>query len=149
MCISFLFAGRMCCVHFCSSGRSRVAVCILSPALKSRLQRAFLFFAGRVGCVHSLFGWRSRVLFVFGVHFTADVHNSMDMTARLGRKDRAQARYFGYFPDKYRCMPPEIVPLHVQTYVHRVGRTARAGREGLAYTLLQGYEVKPFKALLR
>jgi hypothetical protein len=36
-----------------------------------------------------------------------------------------------------------------QTYVHRVGRTARAGREGVAYTLLQSYEVKPFKALLR
>ena len=29
------------------------------------------------------------------------------------------------------------VPTHLQTYVHRVGRTARAGRRGKAFTLLK------------
>lgn len=33
------------------------------------------------------------------------------------------------------------VPAHVQTYVHRVGRTARAGRAGHAYTLIKHEEV--------
>ena len=33
------------------------------------------------------------------------------------------------------------VPAHVQTYVHRVGRTARAGKPGTAYTLVRHEEV--------
>ena len=33
------------------------------------------------------------------------------------------------------------VPAHVQTYVHRVGRTARAGKVGYAYTLVRYEEV--------
>ena len=33
------------------------------------------------------------------------------------------------------------VPAHVQTYVHRVGRTARAGKVGHAYTLVRYEEV--------
>lgn len=32
-------------------------------------------------------------------------------------------------------------PNHVETYVHRVGRTARAGKEGTAISLLQVKEV--------
>jgi superfamily II DNA/RNA helicase len=37
----------------------------------------------------------------------------------------------------------------IQTYVHRVGRTARAGAEGVAVTLLTGKEVPHFKEMLR
>lgn len=36
-------------------------------------------------------------------------------------------------------------PNHVETYVHRVGRTARAGKEGTAISLLQVKEVTHFK----
>ena len=32
-------------------------------------------------------------------------------------------------------------PSHFKTYVHRVGRTARAGKKGTAYTLLKHEEV--------
>ena len=39
-------------------------------------------------------------------------------------------------------------PVYLKTYVHRVGRTARAGRIGEAYTLLQPCEVHHFKAML-
>jgi ATP-dependent RNA helicase DDX51/DBP6 len=35
-------------------------------------------------------------------------------------------------------------PVHVKTYVHRVGRTARAGREGHAFTVLRSEEVRYF-----
>mmetsp|Transcript_2966 Transcript_2966/g.5686 ORF Transcript_2966/g.5686 Transcript_2966/m.5686 type:complete len:562 (-) Transcript_2966:40-1725(-) len=34
------------------------------------------------------------------------------------------------------------VPVQVEDYVHRVGRTARAGRKGLAVTLVTQYEIK-------
>ena len=33
------------------------------------------------------------------------------------------------------------VPTNIKTYIHRVGRTARAGKEGHAYTLLIKQEV--------
>ena len=32
-------------------------------------------------------------------------------------------------------------PVYAKTYVHRVGRTARAGKEGAAYTILRKAEV--------
>lgn len=37
------------------------------------------------------------------------------------------------------------MPRHVKTYVHRVGRTARAGKQGLAVTLLLEHEIASFK----
>ncbi|KNC97916.1 uncharacterized protein SPPG_06906 [Spizellomyces punctatus DAOM BR117] len=37
------------------------------------------------------------------------------------------------------------VPTRVKTYVHRIGRTARAGRVGVAYTILEDREVRWFK----
>ena len=39
-------------------------------------------------------------------------------------------------------------PTHLKTYVHRVGRTARAGRAGVAYTLCRGSEEKQFLKML-
>lgn len=36
-------------------------------------------------------------------------------------------------------------PRHVKTYIHRIGRTARAGRPGVAVTLLAPNEVNGFK----
>jgi ATP-dependent RNA helicase DDX51/DBP6 len=41
------------------------------------------------------------------------------------------------------------VPVHVNTYLHRVGRTARAGRRGLAITLLLAKQARHFKAMVR
>lgn len=39
-------------------------------------------------------------------------------------------------------------PHYTKTYVHRVGRTARAGRAGTAITLLQRREVRYFKKMI-
>ena len=39
-------------------------------------------------------------------------------------------------------------PVYLKTYVHRVGRTARAGRAGQAFTLLRPQEVRHFKGML-
>ena len=41
------------------------------------------------------------------------------------------------------------VPVYVKTYVHRVGRTARAGQSGNAYTFLKKEQVRHFKEMLR
>lgn len=40
-------------------------------------------------------------------------------------------------------------PLHAKTYVHRAGRTARAGRSGAVYTLLRSQDAGPFRSMLR
>lgn len=41
------------------------------------------------------------------------------------------------------------VPVYAKTYVHRVGRTARAGKPGSSYTLLRKEEVRHFKETLQ
>jgi len=41
------------------------------------------------------------------------------------------------------------VPSYLKTYVHRCGRTARAGKKGTAYTLVKGEQAKHFKELLK
>lgn len=41
------------------------------------------------------------------------------------------------------------VPVYAKTYVHRVGRTARAGKPGSSYTLLRKEEVRHFKEMLQ
>jgi ATP-dependent RNA helicase DDX51/DBP6 len=40
-------------------------------------------------------------------------------------------------------------PGFVKTYVHRVGRTARAGREGKSFTILSPKEVHHFRELMK
>lgn len=40
-------------------------------------------------------------------------------------------------------------PVHTTTYLHRVGRTARAGQPGSAVTLLRHEDVRHFKNMLR
>lgn len=41
------------------------------------------------------------------------------------------------------------IPLDMRKYVHRVGRTARAGREGQAWSLVEEQEAKWFKGMLK
>ena len=40
------------------------------------------------------------------------------------------------------------MPQFIEKYIHRVGRTARAGRHGEAYTLLEKQEAGYFKRVL-
>ncbi|KAF8766582.1 ATP-dependent RNA helicase DDX51 like protein [Argiope bruennichi] len=47
------------------------------------------------------------------------------------------------------CVISYDVPLHVKRYVHRIGRTARAGKKGTALTLLTEVESSSFKKMLK
>ncbi|KAK9709938.1 ATP-dependent RNA helicase dbp6, variant 2 [Basidiobolus ranarum] len=40
-------------------------------------------------------------------------------------------------------------PMYIKKYIHRVGRTARAGREGVAYTIVEDQEMRYFKSMLQ
>ena len=40
-------------------------------------------------------------------------------------------------------------PKFVKTYIHRVGRTARAGQNGRAITLIENNQLKSFKMMLK
>lgn len=40
-------------------------------------------------------------------------------------------------------------PRHVKTYIHRIGRTARAGKLGTAVTLLTANEINAFQNIIR
>jgi ATP-dependent RNA helicase DDX51/DBP6 len=39
------------------------------------------------------------------------------------------------------------VPIFAKTYVHRCGRTARAGKQGMAISLLKGGQVRQFQRM--
>ena len=41
------------------------------------------------------------------------------------------------------------VPVYMDNYIHRVGRKARAGRHGVAYTLVEKQQARYFKDMLR
>ncbi len=41
------------------------------------------------------------------------------------------------------------VPVHAEDYVHRIGRTGRAGRKGVAYTLVSSADTKHLDAILK
>ncbi|XP_039127177.1 LOW QUALITY PROTEIN: DEAD-box ATP-dependent RNA helicase 1 [Dioscorea cayenensis subsp. rotundata] len=41
------------------------------------------------------------------------------------------------------------MPPYIKTYIHRAGRTARAGQSGMCFTLLRKNEVKRFKKMLQ
>ncbi|XP_017775214.1 PREDICTED: ATP-dependent RNA helicase DDX51 [Nicrophorus vespilloides] len=47
------------------------------------------------------------------------------------------------------CIISYHAPKVVQTYVHRAGRTARAGKEGLALTIASGQHAEKFKSFVR
>lgn len=51
--------------------------------------------------------------------------------------------------DDVKCVINYDAPQYIRTYVHRVGRTARAGKAGLAFTLLLGVQEKNFLQMLR
>jgi superfamily II DNA/RNA helicase len=88
----------------------------------------------------------------------AALHGDMDQSARLRTLTafRAQEVKFLIASDvAARGLDiPEVshifnfdVPIHSEDYVHRIGRTGRAGREGHAYMLVTSHDAKHFKAI--
>ena len=86
------------------------------------------------------------------------LHGDMDQSARLKMLTafRAQEVTFLIASDvAARGLDiPEVshvfnfdVPIHAEDYVHRIGRTGRAGREGHAYMMVGSADTKHFKAI--
>lgn len=48
-----------------------------------------------------------------------------------------------------KCVVSYTAPKYLKTYIHRAGRTARAGEEGLAVTLASKIELNKFLTLLQ
>ncbi|XP_071500752.1 ATP-dependent RNA helicase DDX51-like, partial [Diadema antillarum] len=51
--------------------------------------------------------------------------------------------------ENVKCVISYDLPPHLRTYIHRVGRTARAGRGGTAFSFVRKKEVTKFKQMLR
>eukprot|EP01090_Pellita_catalonica_P017396 TRINITY_DN5240_c0_g1_i2.p1 TRINITY_DN5240_c0_g1~~TRINITY_DN5240_c0_g1_i2.p1 ORF type:complete len:643 (+),score=112.90 TRINITY_DN5240_c0_g1_i2:91-2019(+) len=92
--------------------------------------------------------------------FTADLAQSkrqqiIDSFTQVSGKDQewsclvaSDAAGRGLDFDDVDCVINYDVPIHTKTYIHRIGRTARAGRKGVAYTIVTKEEVKHFKEVL-
>lgn len=46
--------------------------------------------------------------------------------------------------NRVKCVVNYDAPQYIRTYIHRIGRTARAGKAGLAFTLLLQVQEKSF-----
>jgi superfamily II DNA/RNA helicase len=88
----------------------------------------------------------------------AALHGDMDQRARLRTLDSFRAGEITFLIASDVAARgldiPEVshvfnydVPIHAEDYVHRIGRTGRAGREGFAFTLATSAETKYVKAI--
>ncbi|XP_062293311.1 ATP-dependent RNA helicase DDX51 [Scomber scombrus] len=50
--------------------------------------------------------------------------------------------------DGVKCVVNYDAPQYIRTYIHRIGRTARAGKAGLAFTFLLGVQEKNFRQMV-
>jgi superfamily II DNA/RNA helicase len=88
----------------------------------------------------------------------AALHGDMDQRARLRTLDSFRAGEITFLIASDVAARgldiPEVshvfnfdVPIHAEDYVHRIGRTGRAGREGFAFTLTTNAEAKYVRAI--
>jgi superfamily II DNA/RNA helicase len=88
----------------------------------------------------------------------AALHGDMDQRARLKTLDAFRAGEITFLIASDVAARgldiPEVshifnfdVPVHPEDYVHRIGRTGRAGREGHAFMMVTGHEMKALKAI--
>jgi superfamily II DNA/RNA helicase len=88
----------------------------------------------------------------------AALHGDMDQSARLRTLAAFRANEITYLvasdvaargldiPDVSHIFNFDV-PIHPEDYVHRIGRTGRAGREGFSFTLVSSHELKHLKAI--
>jgi superfamily II DNA/RNA helicase len=88
----------------------------------------------------------------------AALHGDMDQRARLKTLDAFRAGEITFLIASDVAARgldiPEVshifnfdVPVHPEDYVHRIGRTGRAGREGHAFMMVTGHEMKAVRAI--
>eukprot|EP00124_Ichthyophonus_hoferi_P001071 Ihof_evm11s49 gene=Ihof_evmTU11s49 len=135
----------------CTAGEKPM---VLLHFLKALGKRRVLCFTASVDASHRLF----LLLKLYGGLEVAEYssHLSQDQRHHMleaFRADRTQvlvcsdAMARGMDVDDVETVICYDAPAYIKTYVHRVGRTARAGRSGEAYTLLKSNEVRHFKLM--
>eukprot|EP00808_Paulinella_micropora_P002693 g3659.t1 len=115
-----------------------------------------LLFTSTLEASHRLY----RLLEIYGgvqvAKFSSDL--SQDMRSKVVRRFRrgklrvlvcSDAMARGMDIENVTLIINYDVPVHVKTYLHRVGRTARAHQAGLAITLLQSNQFRHFRSLLQ
>lgn len=86
---------------------------------------------------------RARLLFAFGASLTSKNAESIDILVGSDVLGRGLDVMRLDVVVNYDC------PSNLPTYIHRVGRTARAGRRGVAFTLVTVEELPSFKQMLK
>ena len=111
-------------------------------------------FASTVEATHRLY----RLLQLFGPFSTAEYSSRLPSTRRRQILEELQngkvqvvvcsdVMTRGIDVSAVRLVINYDTPSHIKTYIHRVGRTARANKTGLAITLLRREDVRPFREL--
>ena len=115
-----------------------------------------LCFANSVESAHRLYLLAKQMKGVSVAELSSNVHT--EKRERIIRKfERGQIKLLICSDVMTRGMDIENVkyvfsydaPSYIETYIHRVGRTARANKTGTAITLLEGKEAFHFKKMLR
>eukprot|EP00200_Dunaliella_tertiolecta_P018830 CAMPEP_0202398552 /NCGR_PEP_ID=MMETSP1128-20130828/1394_1 /ASSEMBLY_ACC=CAM_ASM_000463 /TAXON_ID=3047 /ORGANISM="Dunaliella tertiolecta, Strain CCMP1320" /LENGTH=259 /DNA_ID=CAMNT_0049001711 /DNA_START=126 /DNA_END=905 /DNA_ORIENTATION=- len=123
-----------------------------------------IVFASSLEITHKLYLMLQQVLGSPGsmrekhevVEFSSHLNSSQRASAleqlRTGRAKvlvASDAMTRGMDVDNVQNIVNYDAPVYAKTYVHRAGRTARAGRSGRVFTLLRDEDVRHFKQMLR
>uniref|UniRef100_A0A7S1IFS1 ATP-dependent RNA helicase n=1 Tax=Eutreptiella gymnastica TaxID=73025 RepID=A0A7S1IFS1_9EUGL len=129
---------------------------LLDRATRQRKRQSILVFTNSVKVGHKV----ARVMELYGLHgvreFSSALHQSERSKVIAGMR-KGDVSVIVCTDAMARGMDLPTVnhvvnydpPTYVENYVHRVGRTARAGKRGTAFTFLAKDEEQPFKELHR
>lgn len=120
--------------------------------LKKKKQKKNICFTSSVERAHRLF----RLLQLMNIDKIAEFHSNIKMSEQkkiLKQFGKGDIRLIVCSDSMARGMDIEVEnvinydsPQHLKTYIHRVGRTARAGKKGYSYTLLEQSEIQDFRS---
>jgi len=139
----------------CRPGDKPLVLLLLLRALREKQGWSALVFTSSVDATHRLF----RLVNLWGGLAVAEYSSSLPQEARTKIVNNFKAGKIqvvicsdamarGMDIQDVRVVINYDAPVFARTYIHRVGRTARAGQEGLAITLLRRKDVKHFKEML-
>lgn len=140
-------------LHVCEEDQKPVA--LLHLLLTNKLTRSICFtrsVASTARLCHLLQSCTPCRIAAFSGELSAEARRQVLASFNRGELDLlvcSDAAARGLDLDQVEAVVNYDIPSHVKTYVHRVGRTARAGRPGVAYNIAAIKEARHFKQMLR